>query len=51
MTRPERIARELPTDRAQLDALGKDARALAHAARVERERADRASKAADHWAD
>jgi hypothetical protein len=38
-------------DRAQLAALADDAGARAHAARLERTRRERLSRAADHWAD
>jgi hypothetical protein len=51
VTVAERIAREMPLDRVQLAALADDARARAHAARLERTRRERESRAADHWAD
>jgi hypothetical protein len=51
MTRRERIAREMPLDRVQLEALTLDARARALAARLERVRRERETRAADHWAD
>jgi hypothetical protein len=47
----ERIAREMPIDRVQLAALANDARARAHAARLERTGRERLARAADHWAD
>jgi hypothetical protein len=51
VTVAERIAREMPFDRVQLAALADDARARAHAARLERTRRERLTRAADHWAD
>lgn len=51
MTERERIAREMPLDRVQLEALAVDARARAHASRMERVRRERETRAADHWAD
>jgi hypothetical protein len=51
VTVAERIAREMPVDRVQLAALADDERARAHAARLERTRRERLSRAADHWAD
>jgi len=51
VTVAERIAREMPHDRVQLAALAHDARARAHAARLERTRRERELRAADHWAD
>ena len=38
-------------ERSQLSDLGTDRPALAHAAKLERVRREKASKAADHWAD
>jgi hypothetical protein len=51
VTVAERIAREMPLDRVQLARLADDAQARAHAARLERTKRERLSRAADHWAD
>jgi hypothetical protein len=51
VTAAERIAQQMPLDRVQLAALADDVRARAHAARLERIKRKRLSRAADHWAD
>ncbi len=48
---PFEIFEQLNPERAQLSDLGTDRPALTHAAKLERVRREKASKAADHWAD